>query len=712
MAAPAPSSAPLDPPALCRELAQQLAADLTARRWWLLLPERLCADLLPSAPAHTTLAIAQGDFHPIQTFWQALPDTARLQFQEDSQLSGQGLRLPTLLPGETLRDWAALRLPLQNLPDAGLLLELAAPADPATLQAAAQSRTAALLRLALEHASQSQAVVLHRHNVELLHTLALRLASAADLQQTLDFLAEAALDLSEADVAYLLTHPPEGSPGDAFSLQASRTRLDQPVPGYADFLAALVQILLQRPWPLFIDALPSHPLRHQLGGALSGFASLAALPITHEVQQLGFLVIVYLQPHTFRAEERYLLTMLTEQAGAAIENARLRHSLRLRQAEAALLLRLSAAEQQATDLGDLLGQLSALLQEYFAAEAEITLTDGNLPLPTAVFRTPPPEEGVPFTGPLSAENAASLLQKPLQAGGQTLGQMRLFSARPNAFSAPDEQLLELAAAHAAAAILSARRLTELNAELRQLQEEAASRAAIAETVAHELHSPLTFLCSYLDLLAAGELGAITPDQLKSLHILQEKTRHLERLVDDLMLLESQSNAFLQPRQVNLAELASNCLELITPAARLKGMSLELRIPPNFPTIEADPDRLMQALDNLLSNALKYGQGGGRIVVTLLADPVSVTLTVFNQGEAVSPADYERLFQPYYRGLSQQRGLGLGLAIVRRVAEAHGGQAWMDSEPGVGNTFYLSLPYFPQPAAPPSAPSALSSQETP
>lgn len=709
MTGPLPPISTLNLAALSQEIAHQVASQLAARRWWLAAAERL----------HDELKIPE--FLPLTEFLNELPAQALVDLQQKQPVAGQNLLLPNILPGKSLAEWAILPVPLLNLQSAALLLDLTAPVELPALAEAAASQPACLLALVLEHASQSQAVILHRRNIELLHTLSLNLASVVEIDDVLDKLVEAALELTDADVAYLLVQPLQNSAAAPFSLQASRSKVDQPLPGHADFLETLVQVLIQRPWPLIIDNTETHPLRHKLGGPLGIFSSLAGLPILRETRQLGVLIITYLKPHAFRPEERYLLSMLTEHAALALENTRLAHSLKFCQVEVEILHSLAQPVSTHLDIQQVLDHtVQAVKQHFNASAATITLIDQDhlrrsvaYTSEVAGFTETSYRElcedvesrvlvsGTPLYIPnlflfekclSSSETAQSILVVPLKIQNQIAGTLSLISQHPGAFGAETERLLLIAGSLAANAIENARLYTQTQARFDQLQNEEKRRQQFAEMAAHELHSPLTYFRSYLDLLAEGELGEINPQQQRSLRLMQEKTRHLGRLIDDLVLLDSQTDTFLKPGPIDFPTLIQVCSEIYRPEIEKKHFTLELHLPTSFPEMVADADRLTQVLDNLLVNALRYGQAGGKIVITLQAGLDSALLTIFNQGEAIPADQYEHIFERYARGDTRQKGMGLGLTIVRRIVEAHGGQVWVDSEPGTGNTFYVRLPY--------------------
>lgn len=122
-------------------------------------------------------------------------------------------------------------------------------------------------------------------------------------------------------------------------------------------------------------------------------------------------------------------------------------------------------------------------------------------------------------------------------------------------------------------------------------------------------------------------------------------------------------------------------------------NISVQIAPDVPAVQADPDRIERVLVNLLTNAVKYSSPGTEVIIGADANDHEVTISVADRGAGISPEDLPRIFERFYRakGKVAAEGLGLGLYIVSRLVEAHGGRAWAESELGKGSTFYLTLP---------------------
>lgn len=175
--------------------------------------------------------------------------------------------------------------------------------------------------------------------------------------------------------------------------------------------------------------------------------------------------------------------------------------------------------------------------------------------------------------------------------------------------------------------------------------------------------------------------------------LVDVARRMDRLVDDLMdVSRIESGRFsVQPRPTDLVQIARSVVEVQQAATEKHRIVLEA---PDRLEGMWDPDRLAQALTNLVSNAIKYSPGGGMVWVRVRADAAAAEVSVTDQGMGIYSEALPYLFQPYARLDHRKRvpGVGLGLYITKAIIEAHGGQIWASSPgPGRGSTFSFRLP---------------------
>lgn len=247
----------------------------------------------------------------------------------------------------------------------------------------------------------------------------------------------------------------------------------------------------------------------------------------------------------------------------------------------------------------------------------------------------------------------------------------------------------------------------LDAELRRRAEELEQANHVKDeflaTVSHELRSPLNAILGWTRILSAGP--ELQPSELaRALDTIHRNARLQSQLIDDLLDLSRivSGQLRLEVKATDLRAVISSALDVVRPAADAKGITLEADAPPTHPTVLADPDRLQQILWNLLSNAIRFTPGGGRVGVTLRTVDAEVHVAVADTGEGIRPDFLPHVFERFRRDAHDDarahNGLGLGLAIVRHLVELQGGRVWAESDgAGRGATFTFSLPLKTVPA---------------
>ena len=225
-------------------------------------------------------------------------------------------------------------------------------------------------------------------------------------------------------------------------------------------------------------------------------------------------------------------------------------------------------------------------------------------------------------------------------------------------------------------------------------------------VSHELRTPLTSIIGYLELVL-DDSDELDPETRRFLEVVERNAKRLLRLVGD-MLFVAQVEAgrlSLETQAVDLGVVASESVEAARPAAERAGVTLALDVDA-APTVHGDRDRFGQMLDNLVSNALKFTPAGGRVTVHLsvlrdTAHPGAV-LEVTDTGAGIPAGEQGRLFERFFRSSAAMAaaipGVGLGLTIVKTIAEAHGGSVSLSSAEGRGTTVRIDIPGALEPAA--------------
>jgi signal transduction histidine kinase/CheY-like chemotaxis protein len=231
------------------------------------------------------------------------------------------------------------------------------------------------------------------------------------------------------------------------------------------------------------------------------------------------------------------------------------------------------------------------------------------------------------------------------------------------------------------------------------QEAQTAKSAFVAKVSHEFRTPLNMIIGLVDLLVQSpELyGEKIPSAvLEDLQIIYRNSKHLTSLVNDVLdLSQSESGRMtLYKEQISLADVIKEAKEVVLSLIQKKGLCLELSIPNNLPDIYCDRTRIRQVILNLLSNAARFTERGS-ITVSAVHHSDYVVVSVADTGTGISLADSEHIFEPFCQGgerLWQDKGgSGLGLTICKQLVELHGGRIWLESELGVGSTFYFDLP---------------------
>jgi signal transduction histidine kinase len=224
------------------------------------------------------------------------------------------------------------------------------------------------------------------------------------------------------------------------------------------------------------------------------------------------------------------------------------------------------------------------------------------------------------------------------------------------------------------------------------------RDAFVATVSHELRTPLTSISGFLEMMQEEE-AALGATGRRYLEVIRRSTERLHALVEDLLLVAQieARRVELQLSSVDVGELAYRSVEAARPAADDKGVQVEL-VRDHPPLVRADRQRLTQVLDNLISNAIKFTDAGGRVRVETAQDAQGVKLVVADTGIGIPDAEQGQVFSRFFRAstATQQAipGTGLGLAISRALVEQHGGTISMTSEVGKGTRVTVFLPATP------------------
>jgi signal transduction histidine kinase len=224
--------------------------------------------------------------------------------------------------------------------------------------------------------------------------------------------------------------------------------------------------------------------------------------------------------------------------------------------------------------------------------------------------------------------------------------------------------------------------------------EKARRQLLANLV-HELGRPLGAIRSAIQALLHGADKDVhlASDLLTGM---DEETVRPQRLLDDLAGLHDQVLGKLELTRsaVQLDDWLASTLAPWEAAARQKGLAWVVDVSPDLPVVIMDPNRMAQAIGNILSNAIKFTSAGGKISTAIKFDVDQLSIQVTDTGSGIPVDEQEKIFRPFYRGSQGRRiveGMGLGLSIARDIITAHGGEIRLESTPGVGACFTLQIP---------------------
>jgi PAS domain S-box-containing protein len=321
---------------------------------------------------------------------------------------------------------------------------------------------------------------------------------------------------------------------------------------------------------------------------------------------------------------------------------------------------------------------------------------------------------------------------PLRVKTQVLGTWNIGSNRVGAYSPDDLEIAQSMADQLAISIENARLFQKAKEEIAERQraeaELAQERALLAQRVeertmdymaanaelaraarlkdeflasmSHELRTPLTAVLGMVEILKMEVYGPLTEQQVKSLDVIDESGRHLLELINDILDLSKieADKLELEIEPVSVESVCQSSLQFIRQTALNKYIEVSFEHDTTVSVLHVDERRFKQILVNLLSNAVKFTPDEGRVGLEVVADPARqrARFVVWDTGIGIAAEDVERLFQPFVQLDSklarQYSGTGLGLALVNRMVKMHGGEIAVESEPGKGSRFTVSIPW--------------------
>lgn len=311
-------------------------------------------------------------------------------------------------------------------------------------------------------------------------------------------------------------------------------------------------------------------------------------------------------------------------------------------------------------------------------------------------------------GHISQENldyALAEQQKMVSGGespllGQTLIDLNIIS-RDILDQAVTEQIIQLRSALQATNRNLERRVQERTAELQNALERLAEltklKANFIANISHELRTPLTHIKGYTELLISESLGEISEEQKHALQVSQKSTSRLENLIEDLIMVSitSRGDLALKQEALDIRRIANISVQNVMQKAEERGVSVHSVLDRHLPRVQADSQKLLWALGQLLDNGIKFTASGGRVVLRVEHETEKLlSVSVTDTGIGIPTERIEEIFQPFHQldGAATRRhgGTGLGLLLVRQIIEAHGSMLDVVSAEGQGSTFKFPL----------------------
>ena len=236
-------------------------------------------------------------------------------------------------------------------------------------------------------------------------------------------------------------------------------------------------------------------------------------------------------------------------------------------------------------------------------------------------------------------------------------------------------------------VLAERRLQQTHDELQQKNHE---MEQFTHTVSHDLKTPLVTIQGFSSQLRR-DLGESRLDRLPDfVNRIQNATERMKSLIDGLLDLSRIGRLVAPSETVDISKLVGQLVEQHREEILAEGAVVDVQ--PDMPAVYGDPVRIAQVFENLLANAIRYGRGPDSLQIRIGSERHGEETRFFvrDNGPGVAPEYHEQIFQLFERLNRKTEGTGVGLAIVRRVAELHGGKAWVESSPGHGATFWVSF----------------------
>jgi len=473
---------------------------------------------------------------------------------------------------------------------------------------------------------------------------------------------------------------------------------------------------------------------------LGELRTLLGVPLLRDKTTIGVIALIRRTVRPFTEKQIELVTTFADQAVIAIENARLFEEVQARTADLArsveelrALGEVSQSVNSTLDLKTVLEtivakavQLSGTeagaiyvysagadrfrLRATYGMSAELiaAITDQAIRLndpgigDAARSRQPVQTEDLAGNIPTPVHRIVleagfrSVLVVPLLRPHKVVGALVVRRRAPGRFSDGTVRLMETFAAQSVLAIQNARMFSEIEEKGRQLEIASRHKSQFLANMSHELRTPLNSVLGFTEMLADGLYGDLPEKAKATLGRVQANGRHLLGLINDVLDLSKieAGQLVLSIDDYAIGQMVRTVAATTEPLARAKGLSLSTTIAEGLPLGRGDERRLCQVLLNLAGNAVKFTERGA-VEIAATAQDGRFEILVRDTGPGIAPEHQARIFEEFQQvdesSTRLKGGTGLGLAISKRIVEMHGGTIGVDSAPGSGSTFRVSIP---------------------
>jgi PAS domain S-box-containing protein len=583
-----------------------------------------------------------------------------------------------------------------------------------------------VMRDVTESRSLQEEVMLRNRELSALNEVLLAASQSLELDRVLSLVVRTVGDVFGADAVTILLAPRGGE-------TMWHAGLEMPETHVRDLLreASLDgHVGDGSPEPLIFENLAgeSGPAKEALAAA--GVGSLALVSLRFGDRPVASLALAFREANGFSPRDAGLLRSISGQLALAIDRALLYREQQRAAARASALLGIAreistlesldhVLERIVDEAATLLGMEKAqlLLFGEDGLDTTVSVSAGNRSVQVA-HQEPWREQGLGglavstgapawtadyaadarFShGPQEAawaEGICSAIAVPLQAGSRVIGVLYVGSASANQFQEEDVSVLLGFASHAAIAIENARLFSEAG-KVEALRELDTLRSQLVSTVSHELRTPLAGIKAYATALLRTDVKRSDRMQRDYLSAIDLDCDRLTTLVEESLDMSRLRAGMPGLNRELLSPMAviERAIAAIRPVAMRRAIVCDADA--DLPPAWGDPERVHQVLGNLLTNALNFSKAPSPVTLSANLVDEGIRFSVTDQGMGLRADEYERIFEPFYRGdgatTGRVRGTGLGLAICKGIVEAHGGRIWVASEVGKGSTFYFTIP---------------------